>query len=341
MTLRSRSFVVVLGLAVIGVIAQAKDPPRVHPKADALLRKMSKDLAAMKTFSFDADHITEVVTEDGEKIQVPMSSTATVHRPNKIRSDRHGDHGNVSFYYDGEDLTVYGAREKLYATAKAPASIDKTIDFAREALGLEAPAADLLYSDSYTALMEDVVSGHYVGLDTIDDRTCHHLAYRGHETDWQIWIDAGERALPCRFVITSKRVKGSPEYSVDLQWTVDPTVHTSEFHFTPPPDAARIDFFATTKKPPKHTGPLLHDHVSTPAVIGRPLTSMSYVGVARRTTRRGAYAEATTSYDPATVITELPPNCKRVRTNDSVTYDCGDVIYRPYYDGPTVVYQTP
>jgi hypothetical protein len=32
------------------------------------------------------------------------------------------------------------------------------------------------------------------------------------------------------------------------------------------------------------------------AVIGRPLTPMSYAGVARRTTRRAAYAGAATAY---------------------------------------------
>jgi hypothetical protein len=246
-----------LGLAgFTGVVAvqaeEARQPEprqRIDPRADALLRKMSTDLAGMKRFSFDAEHTTEVVTKDGEKIHVLASSSAVVQRPANLRSDRRGPRGAVTLYYDGNNLTVYGARENLYATTKAPGTLDKTIDFAREDLGLEAPAADLLYTDAYSALMEDVVSGTYVDDTMIDGRVCHHLAYRGNETDWQIWIEDGPRALPCRFVITSKKVTGMPEYTVELRnWKVNPALPENEFAFTPPRGAGRIDFLAAAKR---------------------------------------------------------------------------------------------
>jgi hypothetical protein len=44
------------------------------------------------------------------------------------------------------------------------------------------------------------------------------------------------------------------------------------------------------------------------AVIGRPLTPMSYAGVARRTTRRAAYAGAYAAPYPA----PYPPPCRPV-----------------------------
>jgi hypothetical protein len=68
------------------------------------------------------------------------------------------------------------------------------------------------------------------------------------------------------------------------------------------------------------------------AVIGRPLTPMSYAGVARRTARRSAYVGA--AYGAPT-ITALPAGCGFAVG----IYTCGAVRYRPYYDGPTVVYQ--
>lgn len=68
------------------------------------------------------------------------------------------------------------------------------------------------------------------------------------------------------------------------------------------------------------------------AVVGRPLTPMSYAGVARRTARRTtrrnvAYASGT--------VAALPGGCAFA----GGIYACGAVRYRPYYDGPTVVYQ--
>ena len=78
------------------------------------------------------------------------------------------------------------------------------------------------------------------------------------------------------------------------------------------------------------------------AVIGRPLTPMSYAGVARRTTRRAAYAGAYAGAYAAppvvastAVVTTLPAGC--VQT--AAYYACGTVRYAPAYNGTTVVYQ--
>jgi hypothetical protein len=227
----------------------ARAHPAAHcafdPKADALLRKMSTDLAEMSAFRFNADQVMEVVTRQGQKIQSVAESTVWVQRPNKLRADRMGPLGGATVYYDGSHLTVYGKRDNLYATARAPDDLDGTIDFAREQLGLDAPGADLLYSNPYAVLMEDAVSSKYLGIEPVGNRRCHHVAFRGHQTDWQLWIEDGQRALPCRFVIVSKRVTGQPQYAVATSdWTAAPGFSPETFAFSPPPDAGKISFVA-------------------------------------------------------------------------------------------------
>lgn len=217
----------------------------VEPKADALLRKMSTDLADLRAFRFNTDSVMEVVTRQGEKIQSVAESTVWVQRPNKLRVDRMGPLGGATVYYDGSMLSVYGKRDNLYATTKAPDNLDATIDFARDQLSLDAPGADLLYSNPYAALTEDVVSGRYLGIEPVGNRMCHHLAFRGHETDWQLWVEDGPRALPCRFVIVSKRETGAPQYAVTTSgWSAAPGFSPETFTFVPPPDAGKIDFVA-------------------------------------------------------------------------------------------------
>lgn len=80
------------------------------------------------------------------------------------------------------------------------------------------------------------------------------------------------------------------------------------------------------------TGPLMLGGRAAHAVVGRPLTPVSYAGVARRTTRRTvrrtAYATG------AGYITALPAGC----TLAGNIYTCGAVRYQPYYDGPNLVY---
>ncbi len=226
--------------------------PKVDAKADRILRKMAADLSTLKSFQFDADHATEVVTTEGQKLQFLAKSRVQVLRPNKLRSERTGPLADVVVYYDGASITIYGKRVNMYATTPAPKKLDDAIDFSREELDLDAPAADLFYRDPYPILMEDVVSGTYLGTEEVGDRSCHHLAYRGNETDWQIWIEDGPRALPCRYLITSKKVKESPQYTVEFSdWKVDPKFSADNFVFTPPAGAAKIDFMYVHGAVPK------------------------------------------------------------------------------------------
>lgn|SRR6185295_6899598 len=101
------------------------------------------------------------------------------------------------------------------------------------------------------------------------------------------------------------------------------------------------------------TGPLLLGGGEAHAVIGRPLTPMSYAGVARRTTRRAAYAGAyggayagvapvavaAPVVPTAGVVTTLPGGCARADAAGGVYYQCGVARYQPYYYGSTLVYR--
>lgn len=95
------------------------------------------------------------------------------------------------------------------------------------------------------------------------------------------------------------------------------------------------------------TGPLLLGGGDAHAVIGRPLTPMSYAGVARRTTRRAAYAGAVPApvavvapvVPTAGVVTALPGGCARADAAGGVYYQCGAARYQPYYYGSTLVYR--
>jgi hypothetical protein len=226
--------------------AEATGKPAVDSKADDLLRKMSASLAGRAAFQFDTDHTLEAVTKKGQKLQFVARSRVALQRPDKLRSDRIGAFADAALYYDGATITIFGKRANLYATSPAPGNLDDAIDFAREKLDLEAPGADLLYADPYKGLMQDVVSGQYIGNEPMGNIMCHHLAYRARGgTDWQIWIEDSANALPCRYVITSTDEHGSPEFSVAFSnWNLQPQLTAEDFTFTPPPDATKIDFLS-------------------------------------------------------------------------------------------------
>ena len=62
----------------------------------------------------------------------------------------------------------------------------------------------------------DMTSGVHVGMTFIDGVEVHQLAFRGEEVDWQLWVTAGDRPLPLRYVVTSRSVAGTPQYTLQL-----------------------------------------------------------------------------------------------------------------------------
>ena len=81
------------------------------------------------------------------------------------------------------------------------------LDFARTTLDIVAPAGDLLYANAYEILMDNVTSGFVVGKSVIEGVRCDHLAFRGANVDWQIWIREGSKPLPCKLVIPWKECR--------------------------------------------------------------------------------------------------------------------------------------
>ena len=235
-----------VGLGVLASDLQAgrAEHPGVEPKADELLRKMSTTLGGMRAFRFDADQATDAVARRGEKLPLVARSAVAVERPDKFRSERIGPASDLVFTYDRGRIMLYARRLNMVGVGHVPDTLDRAIEFARGELALDAPAADLLHDDAYASLMAGVVSGRYLGADGIRGRRCHHLGYRGVDTDWQIWIEDGPRPLPCRYLITRKKAPASPTYAVEFSnWKVAPKLADGAFVFIPPSDAVKIDFF--------------------------------------------------------------------------------------------------
>jgi hypothetical protein len=70
---------------------------------------------------------------------------------------------------------------------------------------------------------------------------CDHLAFRTKEVDWQIWIAQGARPYPCRYVITSKKVTGWPQYTLDITaWKAGTEVASDGFKLEVPADAKKL-----------------------------------------------------------------------------------------------------
>jgi hypothetical protein len=222
------------GMATISV-ARADEA-----QARSLLKAMSDYLAAQKTISFEYDTNLEIVTKQQQKIGLASSGTLALERPDKLRATRTGGFANVEMVFDGKTLSLLGKNANLYAQIEAPGTIDHLVDELRDKYHRPVPAADLLMSD-YKELMPQVTDVKDLGSGVIRGVECDHLAFRTKEVDWQIWIAQGARPYPCRYVITSKKVKGSPQYTIDIRaWKAAGEVASDAFKLEIPPGAQKL-----------------------------------------------------------------------------------------------------
>ena len=214
----------------------------VEAGAKALLKAMTEYVAAQKAISFDYDVSLEVVTKDDQKLTLAASGNVELARPDKVRASRSGGFADIETVFDGKTLTILGKNMNIYTQVAIPGSIDHLVDELREKYNRPLPAADLLTSNSYDELMEDVVDVKDLGSGVIGGTECDHLAFRKKDVDWQIWIAQGSRPYPCRYDIATKVVAGSPGYSIQIRdWKTGSDVASGGFSFTPPPGARQVD----------------------------------------------------------------------------------------------------
>jgi len=230
-------------LAVVGMAGTAGISVGQADQADAkkLLKAMSDYLGAQKAMSFDYDVNLELVSTQQQKIGLASSGTVTLNRPDKLHLTRTGGFANVEMVFDGKTLTLLGKNSNLYTQIEAPGTIDQLEDVLRNKYHRPVPGADLLISDPYKELMSEVNDAKDLGAGVIHGVECDHLAFRTKEVDWQIWIAQGARPYPCRYVITSKKINGWPQYTLDTWgWKTGAEVASDSFKLEIPAVAKKL-----------------------------------------------------------------------------------------------------
>jgi hypothetical protein len=215
----------------------------VDPDALQLLRRSTDYVAGMKQFSLVTDTTIEAVLSTSQKLQFGHRVAVTVKRPDKMRAERIGELITETFFYDGRSLSLNLPQQEYYATAAVPPTLDGMLDEARDKLAVIAPGADLVYSNAYERLTEGLTSAFIVGKAVVAGAPCDHIAFRNAEVDWQIWIQEGDKPLPRKFIVTSKRMPESPQFvSVLSDWQTPAEIADAMFSFVPPQGSRRIEF---------------------------------------------------------------------------------------------------
>ena len=264
-------WLLVAGLALIGCTglfmswafgesqeSDANEPLRItdglediEPQADRILREMSDYLKAHQEYSFHAEITYDSMLSNGQEIQYGGASDVSVCRPDKLHAEHRGDERQSRVVFDGNTITLCDLAANVYSVMAVPSEIDAAVDHVFEKYNFSVPIADLVYSDPYRILTEEVQSGFLVGRHAVDGIPCHHLAFSQEHIDWQIWIEDGPHPVPRKLVITYTDEQGWPQYSARFtRWDFQPDHSESYFRFQPPAGADQIDALPIKFQPP-------------------------------------------------------------------------------------------
>ena len=195
--------------------------------------KSSLDQVTIKDVTFiDARLGGGLMVSNSEEVR------ESINRPGSMYiSSFDGETRKGLFFHDGL-LTVYNSEKNLYAQANIPKDIDAAVEFALEELNVEAPLMDMIYKDASAHLINsDETILYLTDNSRVGGADYHHIAIRGPEADFQLWVEEGDRPVVRKIMITSKWDGGSPRFTANLHWDTKPKFEPGLFEFKAPEDA--------------------------------------------------------------------------------------------------------
>jgi hypothetical protein len=241
-----QSVLVLIGLMVllpVAAFSQAKQKKSlVDPNAMKILESMAHFLGGLDQFSYRVVNMREDIRA-GHRVDYEVASQVIVDRPNKVKVIRQGHLIDQEVYYNGKTLTVFSPAKKIYSTADVPATIDETLKFAREKLGIGYPAADLMYSDAFPLLTKGVISATVIGKEMIAGHRCDHLLFTLRGVDFQVWVADRGDPLPFKYIVTDTGTRQLLSIvAVIDSWNLLPKIDASDFEFVAPAGARMLPF---------------------------------------------------------------------------------------------------
>ena len=236
----SRAWRVATVLLGAGLLSGLASPAWSDEEAMQLLKKTSDYMAKQQTISMKFDSDIEIVTPSLQKIQFASSGEAlltdrqaapvTAGRLLGCRTGVRRRHGHPARQ----------ERERLCADA-VHGRHRRSRGQAPRRVGRRCAGADLLLADMFKQMSADVLDGKHIGQGVVDGVECEHLAFRGPEVDWQLWVEFGSSPVPRKYVITSKMVAGAPQYTLRIkEWKAGFAAQPDAFAFRPG-DAKRVE----------------------------------------------------------------------------------------------------
>ena len=223
--------------------SSASAAPRLEERALDILQAMSERLSKARSLSFTAITTYEQPSRLGPPLAYLTREEVSLLRPNRLRVLKQGDGPQSSFYYNGTLMQAYAPAEQLLASMPAPASLDAALKLAYDRAGIYMPFTDLIVSDPYRDLREDMRLAFYIGQSRqVGGTTTDMLAYANDAVFVQAWIGADDH-LPRMLRAVYRDDPAQLRHQVEFRdWKVNPPLKSVDFIAPNQPGIRQIEF---------------------------------------------------------------------------------------------------
>ena len=206
------------------------------------IKEMSNFLMTANTLAITSQGSLDVVTNDGQRIQLDGTTTYKARKPAGFVIDYQSDIKSRRFIYDGKTFTVYSPKLGYYSSVPAPGTNKEVLDTIYNKYGIQLPLEDLFrWGDGTNAdRIKALKSAYEVGSATIDGVETDHFAFREADVDWEVWIQKGAQAWPRKLVIVDRTDPARPTFTARLNWQMNPAFTDADFTFVPDANAKRM-----------------------------------------------------------------------------------------------------
>jgi len=225
--------------------------PASTPDPKQVLQQMCDFLKNQPQFSFKAEVYDDQVYNGGRKLQYGLEVEAFFRRPDRLRINGDGDLENKQLIYDGKTLTLYDKDKNHYGIIEIAGDIDAALDKAHKEYDLRVGLAELGANRLAEHANQGLTNALYVGESKVRGVPCHHLAFDKENVHYQLWVEAGNKPLLRKVVVTQKKLPYAPQWTAFLSdWNFSPQLADNLFTFTPPEGAQKIKFMSVKQVVP-------------------------------------------------------------------------------------------
>jgi hypothetical protein len=238
--------------------------PSLEPKAIEILKAACARLAAAHSMSFTAIVTYENPSRLGFPLAYGTKSDVLLERPDKLRVITLVDGPPSEFYYDGKTMMAFAPVENLVAIADAPPSVDAMLETAYHSAAVYFPFDDVIVSDPYKDIAQDLRVAFYIGQSKIvGGTTTDIVAYETGGVFIEAWIGAEDKLPRMLRAIYANDPLQSRHVLLFSDWRLDPTVLDGAFIDAKAASAKRMPF-ASPNLPPGAPQPKNASKPSTP-----------------------------------------------------------------------------